>query len=274
MLSPISTLWICVPTYNEAEGIETFLQRVVEMIDEQDIEAHVLVADDHSPDGTGQIVEQFSEHDSRVQIIHRDVKLGIGPAYIDAFKVALKAGAQVIVQMDSDLSHDPKAIPSMLSALDDADIVIGSRYVPGGTTVGWSLSRRIVSRAGCWYARQGLGVSVRDLTGGFKCFRRTALEALCSEEVSAFGYGFQIEMTHRALGSGLKVVEVPICFRERAIGRSKMSFSIMWEAAWLIVRLRRRMTPTEVTGQAEIGATSVSGESRAESRAGLGGQYH
>jgi dolichol-phosphate mannosyltransferase len=235
---PLSHVWICVPTYNEAEGIGTFLKAVLAMIDDNRLDAHILVADDNSPDGTGQIIERLAEEDTRIEVLHRPGKQGIGPAYAHAFQRALEGGAEVIVQMDSDLAHDPAAVPSLLAELEDADVVLGSRYVPGGSTVNWRLARRVISKGGCSYARTVLGLPVRDLTGGFKCFRRHVLETLPLDDLGASGYGFQIEMTYLALRHGFRVAEVPITFTERTVGRSKMSLGITLEAALLVLRLR------------------------------------
>jgi dolichol-phosphate mannosyltransferase len=237
---PFRHVWICVPTYNEAEGIGTFLQALLAMIDAHGLDARVLVADDNSPDGTGQIIERMAEEDTRIAVIHRPDKQGIGPAYAHAFRLALDGGAEVIVQMDSDLSHDPEALPSLLAGLVDADVVLGSRYVSGGSTVNWRLARRVVSKGGCAYARTVLGLPIRDLTGGFKCFRRQVLEALPFDDLNASGYGFQIEMTYLAVRRGFRVAEVPITFTERVVGRSKMSLGITVEAAKLVIRLRLR----------------------------------
>jgi dolichol-phosphate mannosyltransferase len=197
-----------------------------------------LIADDNSPDSTGEIAEKIATEDSRVSVLHRRAKEGIGPAYIAAFTCALDRDAQTVVQMDCDLSHDPAALPTLLAALRDADIVIGSRYVSGGGATDWSLARRLLSRGGCWYARHLLRAPIRDFTGGFKAFRRSALQAISFDDVCASGYGFQIEATYRALERGLRVVEVPITFQDRHSGQSKMSMTIALEAAFLVLRLK------------------------------------
>ena len=233
--------WVCVPTYNEAENVATLVGRVLAVFTRYEIDGHVLVIDDASPDGTGRIADGLAEADPRVRVLHRAGKQGIGPAYRDGFRQALDAGAERVVEMDCDLSHDPEALPALLTATRHADLVIGSRYVPGGRIEDWGLVRRMISRFGCWYAQAILAIPVRDLTGGFKCFRREVLDALPLDEVDAAGYGFQVEMTYRAWLKGFRIVEVPITFRDRDQGRSKMSQRIVVEAAVLIPRLRRRL---------------------------------
>ena len=205
------------------------------------IDGHILVIDDASPDGTGAIADRLAAGDPRVEVLHRPGKGGIGPAYRDGFRVALDGGADLVMEMDCDFSHDPADVPRLVAAAGDADLVLGSRYVRGGGVSDWGLVRRAISRAGCLYAKLVLGVGVHDLTGGFKCFRREVLEALPLGEVSARGYGFQIEMTYRALLQGFRVTEVPITFTERERGTSKMSRRIVLEAATLVPRLRRRL---------------------------------
>jgi len=199
------------------------------------------VVDDGSPDGTADLAEAMARGDDRVAVLLRPAKEGIGPAYRAGFRRALAAGAALVVEMDCDFSHDPACIPALVDAARDADLVLGSRYVPGGGVERWGAARRAISRGGCWYARRVLGVEVRDLTGGFKCFRRGVLEALPLERVAGAGYVFQVEMTYRALLAGFRVVEVPITFTERAHGRSKMSRRIVLEAAVLVPGLRRRL---------------------------------
>lgn len=231
-------VWVCVPTYNEAENIAAMVTRILGTFEDAGIDGHVLIVDDDSPDGTGRIADDLAANDIRVAVLHRAVRQGLGPAYCDGFRMALAHGAQRIIEMDCDFSHDPAAIPSLLAAADRADLVLGSRYVPGGAIENWSLLRRIVSRGGCAYARAALAVAPHDLTGGFKCFRRDVLEAIPLEEVSAAGYVFQIEMTYRAILLGYRVVEVPITFRDRMVGTSKMSRRIVAEAALHVPRLR------------------------------------
>jgi dolichol-phosphate mannosyltransferase len=237
--SPGGPVWVVIPTYNEAENVEAMLRAVTEMFDAAGIDGRVLVVDDGSPDGTAELVSAMAAREPRVDVLRRAAKEGIGPAYRAGFRVALDGGAALIVEMDCDFSHDPAAIPSLVAATADADLVLGSRYVPGGGVRHWGALRRAISRGGCWYARSILGIKVRDLTGGFKCFRREVLERIPLDEVSAAGYGFQVEMTYRALLLGFRVVEVPITFTERVLGASKMGGGIVKEAALLVPRLRR-----------------------------------
>jgi dolichol-phosphate mannosyltransferase len=198
----------------------------------------ILIVDDNSPDGTGAIADRLAAGLSQVDVLHRARKEGLGRAYLAGFERALSSGADLLIQMDSDFSHDPADIPRLIAAAGAADVVLGSRYVPGGGVINWALSRRILSRGGCAYARLVLGVPVRDLTGGFKCWNRTALERLDLEGVDSNGYSFQIEMTYRAIRSGLTVTEVPILFRERREGQSKMDTRITLEAVWKVPALR------------------------------------
>jgi len=204
----------------------------------------VLVVDDSSPDGTGEIADELARDDERVQVLHRPHKRGLGPAYIAGFQRALEAGAALIVEMDADFSHDPAFLPAMLEAAREADLVVGSRYVKGGGVRNWGRLRRIVSRGGCWYARAVLGIPVNDLTGGFKCFRREVLDAIDLARVRSQGYAFQVELTYRALQLGFRVKEVPIVFTERREGQSKMTRGIVLEAAWTVPLLRVGSAPT------------------------------
>jgi dolichol-phosphate mannosyltransferase len=200
----------------------------------------VLVIDDGSPDGTGEIADRLAAELSWVSVLHRERKEGIGPAYVAGFRRLLAEGAELILEMDCDFSHDPADVPRLMEAAEDADLVLGSRYVEGGGTENWGLLRRFVSRGGCLYAQVLLGVRVRDLTGGFKCFRRATLEAIDLDAVAARGYGFQIETTYRVLRKGLRVREIPIRFVERRAGASKMTGSIVAEAMWKVPTLRWR----------------------------------
>jgi dolichol-phosphate mannosyltransferase len=234
-------VWVLLPTYNEAENIRAMLDALAEVFQESAIDGHVLVIDDGSPDGTGTIADACAAEDTRVHVLHRSEKSGIGPAYRAGFRYALDAGAGLVIQMDCDFSHDPRTLPDLVAASDHADVVLGSRYVPGGGTAEWGWARRAISRSGCLYAKSILHVPVNDLTGGFKCFRRAVLEAIPLDQVTAAGYGFQIEMTYRALLLGFRVVEIPIVFVDRRYGTSKMSGAIVWEAATLVPRLRRRL---------------------------------
>lgn len=233
--------WVCIPTYNEAENVERTVGRALAALERARIDGHVLIVDDASPDGTGRIADRLAAEDPRVHVLHRAGKEGIGPAYRAGFRVALAEGAGLICEMDCDLSHDPDALPLLVAAAGRADLVLGSRYVRGGRIEDWGLGRRMISRFGCLYAQALLQVPVRDLTGGFKCFRREVLETLPLDEVATAGYGFQVEMTYRAWLAGFRVVEVPITFRERDYGTSKMSRRIVFEAAALVPRLRRRL---------------------------------
>jgi len=228
---------IVIPTYNERDGVTAIIDAVRASVPS----AHILIVDDNSPDGTGQIADEMAARDPQVRVKHRPGKQGLGPAYVDAFQQALQEGWQRIVQMDADFSHDPKDIPRLLVALDaGAGLVIGSRYVPGGGTVNWGLRRRLVSRGGSLYARTILAVKIRDLTGGFKAWTADTLRAVSLDDVAAKGYGFQIEMTYRALGAGVRVVEIPIQFVDRRLGQSKMSGTIFAEALTIVWRLRSR----------------------------------
>ena len=225
---------VCLPTYNERENVE----RMVRSLHALDVQ--VLVIDDNSPDGTGELADGLARELEGVAVLHRPHKDGLGPAYIAGFHRALADGAELILEMDCDFSHDPADVPRLIAASDTADVTLGSRYVAGGGVENWALRRRIQSRGGCAYARLILGVPVRDLTGGFKCWRRGALEAVDLNGVDAHGYGFQIEMTYRAIKASLSVTEVPIVFRERREGQSKMSAWITLEAVWKVPALRLR----------------------------------
>jgi dolichol-phosphate mannosyltransferase len=236
---PLGPVWVVIPTYDEAENVEAMLAAVTRVFDEGGIDGRVLIVDDGSPDGTADLAEAVGARDLRVDVLRRTAKEGIGPAYRAGFRRALEGGAALVVEMDCDFSHDPERIPALLAAARDADLVLGSRYVSGGGVKDWGPLRRAISRVGCWYARTVLRVGVRDLTGGFKCFRREVLERIPLEDVNAAGYGFQVEMTYRALLLGFRVVEVPIMFSERIKGSSKMGGGIVVEAALLVPRLRR-----------------------------------
>jgi dolichol-phosphate mannosyltransferase len=228
---------VCVPTYDEAENVGPLLDAVLGVFD-SGVDGRILVIDDSSPDGTADIVDARSQEESRVGVLRRAHKEGLGRAYRDGFRRVLDDGAEVVVQMDCDFSHDPADVPSLLSALDDADLVLGSRYVPGGGVEGWPLLRRAISKGGCLYARTVLGVPVHDLTGGFKAFRAEVLEYLLGRSIDARGYGFQIQMTYEALLAGYRVREIPIVFRDRVRGKSKMHFGVVTEAAVMMPRLR------------------------------------
>jgi dolichol-phosphate mannosyltransferase len=223
------------PTYNEAENLEPLVAAALENLPDS---ARVLVVDDNSPDGTGELADRLAAAEPRIAVLHRARKEGLGPAYVAGFRQALAAGASRILEMDSDFSHDPADLGRLLAATEKADVAIGSRYVPGGGVENWSALRQGISRGGSAYARLVLGLPIRDLTGGFKCFRREVLEAIDLDAISARGYAFQVEMTYRAIEQGFRVTEVPITFRERRAGASKMSRSIVLEAAWRVPQLR------------------------------------
>jgi dolichol-phosphate mannosyltransferase len=230
--------WLVLPTYNEAENIEAIVHAALPELARASPEHRILVVDDNSPDGTGQIADRLAAESPHVEVLHRLTKDGLGRAYLAGFGRALEAGAELILEMDSDFSHDPKDLPRLIEAASDADLVLGSRYVPGGGVVNWGLGRRVLSRGGSWYARRILGVSVRDLTGGFKCFHRRVLERLDLDGIDAYGYGFQIELTYRAIRAGFTVREIPIVFRDRERGTSKMSPMIAAEAVLKVPALR------------------------------------
>jgi dolichol-phosphate mannosyltransferase len=234
--------WLILPTYNEAENIEAILTAASDVLARAAPEGfRILVVDDGSPDGTGEIAARVAaEHDWAV-VLHRTEKSGIGPAYLAGFRHALDHGAGYVMEMDSDFSHDPADLARLLDAIRaGADLALGSRYVPGGGVSDWSPLRRLISEGGSTYARWVLSLPVRDLTGGFKCFRREVLEAIHFDGVRSRGYAFQVELTYRAARAGFRVVEVPIVFRDRERGQSKMSWRIAAEAMWLVPRLRFR----------------------------------
>jgi dolichol-phosphate mannosyltransferase len=235
-------IWVVLPTYNERDNIAELVEAVRERLP---AERRVLIVDDNSPDGTGEIADRLASEHEDVEVLHRAEKEGLGPAYIAGFKAALAGGAELVMEMDSDFSHDPAYIPQLLRAVESADLAIGSRYVPGGGVTEWGKVRRFISRGGSRYARAVLGVEVKDLTGGFKVFRREVLEAIHLDDVGSLGYAFQVEMTYRAIRAGFRVVEVPIVFRDRTEGQSKMSKAIFAEAVWRVpaMRLRRRPRP-------------------------------
>jgi len=237
----VDTLWLVIPTYDEAATLPGLVRAVA-----AELEAlvpggwRILVVDDNSPDGTGRIADGLRpELGGRLEVLHRPGKGGLGRAYLAGFRHVLAAGAGTVVQMDADFSHDPAHLPALLGALAaGADVALGSRYVPGGRVEDWGPLRRWISRGGSVYARAVLGVDVRDLTGGYKAHRRAVLEGIDLSSIRSEGYSFQIELTYRALRAGFRVREVPITFRDRPLGRSKMSSRIALEAAWLVPRLR------------------------------------
>jgi dolichol-phosphate mannosyltransferase len=232
--------WLVLPTYNEAENIERIVRAALPELASATGDHHVLIVDDGSPDGTGRIADRLAAELEPVEVLHRTVKEGLGRAYLAGFERALASGAELVMEMDSDFSHDPRDLPRLIAATADADLVLGSRYVAGGGVTDWGLFRRLLSRGGSWYARMVLNVPVRDLTGGFKCFRREALEGIDYRNTHAEGYGFQIELTYRTIKAGFRVKEVPIVFRDRELGTSKMNARIALEAVWKVPALRTR----------------------------------
>jgi dolichol-phosphate mannosyltransferase len=234
--------WLILPTFNEAENIEAIVRAADAVLAAAAPEGHrILVVDDSSPDGTGDLADRLASELEAVEILHRTQRQGLGPAYLAGFAHALDRGASHVMEMDSDFSHDPKDLARLLEATrEGADLALGSRYVPGGGVTDWGLLRQFISRGGSWYARVVLRLDVRDLTGGFKCFRREVLEAIDLPTVRSQGYAFQVELTYRAVLNGFRVVEVPIMFRDRQLGHSKMSWRIAAEAMWLVPQLRRR----------------------------------
>lgn len=228
---PSDRVTVVIPTYNEREN----LAHIVPAVTHQGY--RVLIVDDSSPDGTGELAVRLGEADSRVSVLRRRAKEGLGPAYAAGFERAMEDGAEVIVEMDADFSHDPKDLPRLIAAVDDgADLAIGSRYVPGGSTPDWPLVRRLISRGGNVYSRFMLGIPIRDATAGYRAFRAESLRKLPYRTAEASGYGFQVEMAWRAIQGGLEVVEVPIAFRDRAHGTSKMGPEIVREAMWLVTK--------------------------------------
>jgi dolichol-phosphate mannosyltransferase len=224
---------VCLPTYNERENLEPMLRAL------GDKDVRVLVIDDGSPDGTGELADRLAAELGYVEVLHRERKEGLGPAYLAGFKHALAGGAELVLEMDCDFSHDPKDVPRLIGAVESgADVALGSRYTRGGGVRNWGLVRRFISAGGSFYARVILGVTVRDLTGGFKCYRRQVLETIDLDAVTSKGYAFQIETTYRALRKGFTVVEVPITFVDRVVGGSKMSKAIVVEAVWKVPLLK------------------------------------
>jgi dolichol-phosphate mannosyltransferase len=228
-------LAVCLPTYNERENLEAMVRALGEVLPEG---GRVLVIDDSSPDGTGELADRLAGELSYVEVLHRAHKEGLGRAYIAGFRRALADGAELVLEMDCDFSHDPSDVPRLAAAATSADVVLGSRYVAGGSVGNWGWGRRLVSSAGSLYARLLLGLPVRDPTGGFKCYRRAVLETIDLDAIRSRGYAFQIETTYRALRAGFSVVEIPIAFVDRTVGSSKMSGPIIAEAVWKVPALR------------------------------------
>ena len=225
------------PTYNEADTIGALVGAALDRVPAP---GRVLIVDDSSPDGTGEIADRLASERRDVEVLHRPRKLGLGPAYLAGFRAALDRGADLVVQMDADFSHDPAELGRLVEATRDADLVIGSRYVPGGRVTDWGAARRAISRWGSRYARAVLSLAIHDMTSGFKCWRRTALEGIDLGSVRSHGYAFQVEMTYRACRAGFTVIEIPITFRDRRVGESKMTGAIAAEAAWRVPALRIR----------------------------------
>lgn len=229
---------IVTPTYNERENLEPFIDSVFKVAPD----VNILVVDDASPDGTGELADAIAARDARVKVMHRHAKLGIGSAYVAAFKQGLAEGYELFLEMDTDLSHDPKYLPAFFAAVDQgADIVIGSRNIPGGSVDGWGPGRHFLSKGGSLYSRTVLGLKIRDLTSGYKAFRRRVLEEINLDSVQSEGYSFQIELTYRAVKKGFKIREVPICFVDRRAGKSKMSRRIFAEAIVMVWKLRAKL---------------------------------
>jgi dolichol-phosphate mannosyltransferase len=231
-------LVICVPTYNERDNVEPIVRALGRVFTAHGLDGHVLVIDDNSPDGTGAAAERLAAELPWVRVLIRARKEGLGPAYLDGFRRALADGADLVMEMDADFSHDPEDVPRLVRAAGEADLAIGSRYVRGGAVRNWGPVRRAVSRGGCLYAQALLGLPVKDLTAGFKCYRRAVLEAIDLEAVHSKGYAFQIETTYRAARAGFRVAEVPVVFADREEGASKMSRAIVLEAVLKVPALR------------------------------------
>lgn len=252
-----ATPWLVLPTYNEAKNVEAIVAAAGEVLEgAADGDYRILIVDDGSPDGTGEIADRLATGREQLRVLHRTEKNGIGPAYLAGFHYALEHGAGYVMEMDSDFSHDPADLARLLAAVQGgADLALGSRYVPGGGVSDWGLLRRFVSEGGSTYARWVLGLKVKDLTGGFKCFRREVLEAIHFDSVRSQGYAFQVELTYRAVRAGFRVVEVPIVFKDRELGESKMSWRIAAEAMWLVPKLRFGRQPPSVAAQAELASS-------------------
>jgi dolichol-phosphate mannosyltransferase len=230
---------IIIPTYNELENLRPLLQEIFSYAPDAD----VLIVDDNSPDGTGKLADEIHSENTHVRVLHRTGKLGLGTAYIAGFKYAIAHGYEAIFEMDADFSHDPRYLPAFLQAIEHADLVIGSRYIPGGGTPNWSILRRFVSGGGNLFARFMLGIPVRDCTAGFRCYRREVLESIELDTLQAQGYAFQVELAYRTTRQGFKVVETPIIFMDRRVGKSKMSHKIFLEGFLWVLRTRLSKKP-------------------------------
>ncbi len=232
----IMSVMIIIPTYNEKENID----RLIRMILGMETGVRILVVDDNSPDGTGEIADRLSEEFDEVGVLHRESKLGLGSAYIEGFSHALDAGMDAIMEMDADFSHDPRYIPMFLSSIKEHDLVIGSRYVPGGGIQNWSIYRELLSLGANVYARVLTGMQIKDATGGYRCWRREALEAVDFSRIEANGYAFQVELAYVVWRLGFDILELPIIFTDRRVGKSKMNYKIMWEGVTVVPRLKRK----------------------------------
>ncbi|MFD9268306.1 polyprenol monophosphomannose synthase [Streptomyces goshikiensis] len=258
---PLGTALVIIPTYNEAENIGLIVGRVRAAVPA----AHVLVADDNSPDGTGKLADELAASDDHVHVLHRKGKEGLGAAYLAGFSWALERDYGVVVEMDADGSHQPEELPRLLTALAGADLVLGSRWVPGGRVVNWPKSREVLSRGGSTYSRLLLDVPIRDVTGGYRAFRRETLEGLGLEDVASAGYCFQVDLARRAVRQGFHVVEVPITFVEREFGDSKMSKDIVVEALWRVTQWGLKARTAKLTDLA-LGKTDPKAETKAETK--------
>ncbi|WP_051840330.1 polyprenol monophosphomannose synthase [Streptomyces sp. NRRL F-5126] len=260
---PLGSALVIIPTYDEAGNIEAIVGRVRSAVPD----AHVLVADDNSPDGTGRIADGLAAKDDNVHVLHRKGKEGLGAAYLAGFRWGIDHGYGVLVEMDADGSHQPEELPRLLTALKGADLVLGSRWMPGGRVVNWPRTRELISRGGSTYSRLLLGVPIRDVTGGFRAFRKETLEGIGLDEVASQGYCFQVDLARRAVEAGFHVVEVPITFVDREIGDSKMSRDIFVEALWRVTAWGVETRANRMLGRGPIGAPAPAREGGAESRA-------
>ncbi|MGK5498933.1 polyprenol monophosphomannose synthase [Streptomyces sp. URMC 125] len=246
---PLGRILVIIPTYNEVDNIRPVVSRVRATVPE----AHVLVADDNSPDGTGKVADEIASEDDHVHVLHREGKEGLGAAYLAGFRWGIDNGYDVLVEMDADGSHQPEELPRLLTALKGADLVLGSRWVPGGRVVNWPKSREFISRGGSTYSRMLLGMPLRDITGGYRAFRRETLQGLGMDDVASQGYCFQVDLAHRAVRAGYHVVEVPITFVERERGDSKMSRDILVEALWRVTAWGVQSRVNQVLGRGHTG---------------------
>jgi dolichol-phosphate mannosyltransferase len=252
--------WVVLPTFNEAENLERIAGSIESVLEEAAPGGYrVLVVDDDSPDGTGALADWLAAAHAGIEVLHRSEREGLGPAYVAGFQYALARGAGYVMEMDADGSHDPRDLARLLATVrdGDADLALGSRYVEGGRITAWSVPRRVTSRGGCWYARSTLGLGIRDLTGGFKCFSAEVLEAIGLDHLRASGYAFQVELTYRAVCAGFRVQEIPITFHDREHGNSKMTWHIAVEAARVIPKLREDADPVSPPRRLRFNARSA-----------------